>query len=237
MSAKTIIFVILAAAIAVLGLLASRHDPKFAENAWSELFWLIAGALATTILLDSILERSAAARRRREDQFAFRTFTATVLASLLELMGAETQAINELMACALIGNEKFASASRKARDIIATVPDIRPPLYNPMYLDIASHLRALSERYIRIYSSTHEEMLEHYQRLQALARRWNYRDALAESAMAHTESMRQDDPVKKTREAEIARHLHDVRQAVDDTAAYLSKVAERVAAGAGMPAA
>lgn len=235
MSVKTVVFVLVAAVAVLVGIQAIRHDPKFVESVWSELFWLIAAVLATTFFLDSILERSAEVRRRREDQFAFRTFATTVVAALFELVDADTSAGKQVMTSALAGNQEFAAASADARDLIAKATKVRTDLYNARYLDVASHLRSLSERYIRFFSHNHYEMLEYYRSLQALARRWSYRGALEDAYSDFTKSLKPDDPAKKKRDAEFARQLDEARQLLNDTAGCVAELAARVAAGAGGP--
>src|SRR2546426_2428094 len=119
MFSRTAIFVMLAVIAIPLGFLAAKKDQTFQINLWSQLFWLTIGTLATTFILNTILERGSAARRRKEDQFAFRTFMATVMSSLLGMKGSAGAHPIPLMATALSGNKPFAQTIQQASEMIA----------------------------------------------------------------------------------------------------------------------
>ena len=118
MLSKSQIFVLLALIAAILGVLAAKHDPTFRGTVWSQVFWLTVGTLATTFLLNAILEKGLVSRRLKQDQFAFRTFLATTMSSLLEIINADPAITNDLMTSALTDNKKFARAIQNARELI-----------------------------------------------------------------------------------------------------------------------
>lgn len=234
MLSKSRIFVLLALIAAILGVLAARNDATFRGTVWSQVFWLTVGTLATTFLLNRILEKDVASRRRKEDQFAFRTFVATTVSSLLDMSNADPVITNELMASALTDNKKFAHAIKNARDLISTAAMIQTDAYASSYLDIASHLRDLANRFIRLFSSNEQEMVQHYQSLQRLARGWIYRDHFSERSQNYTNSLEQTDPVRQKREAELASEIADVQVLLKETTEYLAALTTRVAARPGM---
>lgn len=236
MLSKTVIFIILTFIAALFGILAVKKDATFQTTLWSQLFWLSVGTIATTFLLNAILERDLSARRRREDQFAFRTFTATILSSLLAMIDTRGAVLDQLVASALASNKKFAEAARNTSTLVAKATVINPESYDSHYLDVASHLRDLANRFIRLYSKSQQEMLEHYQNLQGLARRWIYRDVFAERSMVYTSSLDPTDPIRQKREAEFSQEIVEVQKLLNDTASYLSDLAGRVATGSGIPA-
>jgi len=67
MFSKTRVFIVLAIIAAILGVLAVRHDATFRVTLWSQLFWLTVGTIATTFLLNAILERDLLSRHPRRD--------------------------------------------------------------------------------------------------------------------------------------------------------------------------
>lgn len=232
---KISIFIALSLIAVVFGILAGRKDVTFEVSIWSQLFWLTVGTIATTFFVNAVLERDLSARRRKEDEFAFRTFTATILYSLLQIVKAASLSLNQLAVSALESNKKFAEAAEQTRTAIAASAAIEPGLYNAHYLDVASHLRELANRFIRLYSKDHKEMIVHYQDLQELARRWNYKDIFSEGALAYTNSLEPADRIRIEREAEFSREVAAVKDLLKDTATYLSHLARRVADKSGMP--
>jgi hypothetical protein len=235
MLSKSRIFVLLALIAAILGVLAAKNDPTFRGTVWSQVFWLTVGTLATTFLLNAILEKDLISRRRKQDQFAFRTFLATTMSSLLDLINADPVITNELMTSALIDNKKFARATQNARELISEAAMIQTNAYTSSYLDVASHLRDLANRFIRMFSSNEQEMVQHYQRLQRLARGWVYRDNFSERSQNYTNSLEHTNPEKQKREAELASEIAEVQALLKETAEYLAALTTRVAAKPGMP--
>ena len=235
MFSKKVILILLAIVSVPLGVQAVRNDPSFAATLWSQLFWLTVGTLATTFVLNAILERGIATRRRKEDRFAFRTFTASVFSSLLTTVNAAASYSTELMTSALADKPGFAKECGDARDFIAGVASFQQDAYSAHYLDVANHLRELANRFIRLFSNTQQEMLDHYHALQELARRWRYRDVLGQAFTAYTNSLAATDPVRLGREGETMAAEAEVIVLLRETASYLTVLAERAAAGPGMP--
>lgn len=236
MFSKSRVFIVLVLIAAGLGFLAARNDATFRATLWSQMFWLTIGTIATTFLLNAILERDLAARRRKQDQFAFRTFTGTILSSLLDITSARLTVTNQLMSSALTGNKEFAQSAQTTSELISKATEIQPDAYHSHYLDVANHLRDLANRFIRLYSANYEEMVEHYQNLQRLARKWNYRDVFSEGSISYTNSLDPADPVRKSREASLAGEMAEAKALLIETAAYLSDLARDVATKPGMPA-
>jgi hypothetical protein len=230
------LFILLALLAVGLAAIAWRTDLEFQGTIWTELFWMITGAIATTLLLESVLERDAAARRRQEDTFAFRTFSGAILTSILEVVEAREEHSKAIVAAALADNVRFAAEASNVQDQLAAYTHVNDERYLQVYLDVSNSLRDLARGYIRLFSSSHEEMVQHYYDLRGLARRWDYRGTLSPQHKAIWENMRPDDP-RRAREIDALRNEREaVARLLTDTAKYIAETAHRVSTKPGMPA-
>jgi hypothetical protein len=223
------LFILLVLLAVGLAAIAWRTDLEFKGTIWTELFWMITGVIGTTLLLESVLERDAAARRRREDTFAFRTFSGAILTSILEVVEAREEHRKAIIAAAVTDNVRFASEASNVQEQLAVSTHVSDERYLQVWLDVSNSLRDLARGYIRLFSSSHEEMAQHYYDLRDLALQWNYRGALSPVNKAIWENMRPDDP----RRAQEIDALRNEREAV---ARLLADTAHRVSTKPGMPA-
>lgn len=233
---KKRLFIVLSIVAAVLALLAWRTGPGFSSNVWNELFWMTTGALATTLLLELVLERDAAARRRREDTFAFRTFSASILTSILEIAEAPEERGEAVATAAVAGSTVFAAETSKVREEVAASSGVNDQCYLQVYGDISSALRDLAREYVRLFSSSHADMAQQYRALFILARQWEYRDVFRRDRKCYWERLSPGDP-ERVREVET---LMSERAAVTrlsaDTTSYIADAAHHVATKPGMSA-
>lgn len=232
---KTAIFLLLALFAAAFLLLGLQSDPAFLPDVWSQLFWLTVGTILTTFVLGTILERDQITRSRREDQFAFRTFTSGMLRLLLEMAGSPPE-LRDLLVRTLFDKREFADAAEKAAQFLSSsAASLNAASYQQYYLDVASGLRDLSRGYIRVFSSSRQEMVDNYCALQALAARWVYSDALTVGYREYTESLSPADEHRRKRELETQRRSKEALETLKDTANFLSVLAQRAAQFRGMP--
>ena len=232
---KIYIFIALTLLAIVFGLLAIKNDATFENTFWSQLFWLSAGTVATTFLVQTVLQRDLSVRQRKEDRFAFRSFSATIFRFLCQITGCEAGLLSQITLSALEGDKQFAEIMKQTTIIITDADTIKSELYHSYYLDIASHIRDIANRFIRLYSKNQKEMIEHYQNLQDLAQRWNYKDILSKDSQDYTNSLDMNDRNRKKRETYFSEEIAEVKTLLKETAAYLSVLAERTATEKGMP--
>jgi len=234
---KPVIFIILIVLAGAFGLLGFRSNSAFFDDLWSQLFWMIIGVIVTVFALETILQQDQEARRRKEDAFAFRTFTANMMRLLLKMGDASSNLQDDIMKAALAGNKEFATAAEKANAAISSMTNIRADPYDLSGGEILNGLKDLSRNYIRLFSSSQKEMVQTYKDLQELASNWKYRGALTDGFLAYTKSLDPGSRERQEREAETAHQIGEVQQLSIDTARYLMELAQRVARHPGMPAA
>jgi hypothetical protein len=200
------------------------------DDAWTQLFWLTVGILVTSFVIQSLLSHDAEARRRREDSFAFRTFTGAMLDQLSGIVGAAPAPQASVMAAAIGSAEEFAAKAADAGRGVRAAGAVDADAYLRGYLDIASGLRNLAVGHTRTFSSSRQQMVDSYGRLMALAARWDYRDELSSRFRKDTATLADPAREQETRQAAAA-----ALEVVRDTAAYLAELAGR-ATRPGMPA-
>ncbi|MFI5116772.1 MAG: hypothetical protein ACHP8B_08735 [Terriglobales bacterium] len=233
---KPALFVALALIAAVSLRAALKSGGKFFDDFWSELFWLSLGIIATTFVLEQILSHNQEVLRRNEDAFAFRTSTGWLMGLLFKMSEPAQNLSDDLAASALSGNREFAESAERANRMISATTAVEPDVYHQHYLDLSSGLRGLAQSYIRLFSSSREEMLQNYRQLEDLASRWNYSDSLSVSFSRYTASLRADDPVRISREAETESNRLEALNVLKDTGRVLSQLACKAATGKGMRA-
>ena len=231
MSKRTafIALVVLAVVFASLG---RRWQANFLSDLWSQLFWLTLGTLATTFLLNAILERAAHARQRSKDAFAFRSFSSNMLNALHAIVGLQPSK-ESLFEAALSGDKQFEAAAAYVRSVIEQSPGFDPGTYLKHYLYVAGGLRDLSRNYIRLFSANGQEMLAHYQELNELANHWDYKDEFSERSREYTASLATTDLGRLAREASLEGQLSAARAVVLSTATLLANLAAKNATGKG----
>jgi hypothetical protein len=137
---KRVAFIVLVVLAVVFAALGRGLQANFLSDLWSQLFWLTLGTLATTFVLDAILQRAAHVRQRSRDAFAFRSLAANMLNALHGIVGL--QRMNErLFEAALSGDKQFEAAAAHVTSLIEQSPSFEPGIYVKYYLDIASGLR------------------------------------------------------------------------------------------------
>ena len=229
---KKIAFVTLALLAVVFVVLGRRFQPGFLSDLWSQLFWLCVGTLATTFVLESILNHAAQRRRHSADAFAFRSFSANLLMKLQAIANTPQQT-DELFEAALSGNKEFAQAAATAASAIGKSTAVDPALYLTNYLDIANALRDFSRQYIRLYSTSRKDMLTQYHELTDLANLWKYADEFSERAREYMASLKADNPNKAQREKAYGAQALLARDALVKTASQIAKLAAKTADGRG----
>jgi hypothetical protein len=235
MLSKTAIFVLLALFAVAFLFLGLQSDAAFLHDLWSQLFWLTLGTILTTFVLGTILERDQVTRSRNEDLFAFRTFTSSMMRRLLEIGGSPAE-LRDLLVRTLFDKREFADATEKAAQFLSSsAVSLSEGDYLRHYLDIAGGLRDLSRNYIRVFSSSRQEMVDTYYALQSLAARWGYSDALSEGFRDYTESLSPADDNRRKREEETRRRAREAQEVMKDTASFLSQLAHRASTYRGMP--
>ena len=231
---RKIIFVFLIALAVLFGILATVNNPGFLEDIWSQLFWLVTSTLATTFILETILQQDTDARRRREDAFAFRTFVANMLHGLLEMSASDQDLSQELHQAALFDKARFREVAEKASQTIQAAPTVQGEPYSKHYISMESGLRSLSENYIRLFANSREEMLQTYQTLQSLASRWVFRYELTDSFIANT-AKEPDLTYRQQRQQETDEEAAEAKIVINETAVLLAELARRAAEYRGMP--
>lgn len=158
-----------AAAVAVLVGNGSFNDWR------SQLFWLSINILIITLAVGALLDTDLKRRRRRELQFAFQTRLALLMQELIRLTERASGGIPESPVLA-IGKppSEFARRVGASAQYLSTAKEIRADLYNEIYGTVWSMLEDLNRNFIRLFSRDHEDMLDNYQRLFLLSRRWRF---------------------------------------------------------------
>jgi hypothetical protein len=141
--------VLLAAAFFVVG---SRFEANFLSDLWSQLFLLTVGTLSTTFVLDALLRRREQQRSRAADAFALRSFIATMLKPIQQMVGPE-QTNEKLFEAVLAGNKEFEAAAHQVLFMVEGSTNFEPASYVKYRLDISDGLRTLARQYIRLFSS------------------------------------------------------------------------------------
>jgi hypothetical protein len=225
---KTVAFVTLSLLAAVVATVGVASDGTFFSDLWSQLFWLIVGTLATTFVLEAILERDAQTRQRSRDAFACRTFTAEMMKALGEIAGLASPD-ERLFEAAVSGDAPFEAAIGEAASAIERSPGLDPPAYARYSLDVASGLRDLSRNYIRLFSSNQAEMLVNYRELNELASRWGYIDEFSAGFQLSLASLNAADPDRVAREARVKQQIASTRSLLAKTARQLAALAAKSA--------
>jgi hypothetical protein len=230
---KKVAFIALSLLGVVVAVLGYQLEAAFLSDLWSQLFWLVAATLATTFVLEALLQRDAQVRQRSGDAFAFRSFAANLMNAIQEIAGLEPK--NEkLFEAALSGDKQFEAAMAEVGSLIEKSEGFEPSKYARYYLDVASGLRDLSKNFIRLFSTTRREMLAQYQELNELANHWDYKDEFSERSQEYTASLKADNPDRAAREATLRRQISSVRDLVAKTATRLVKLAAKNATGKNM---
>lgn len=205
----------------------------------ANIFWLFVEVFLTVVVLESVLESAAVARRRDEDSFAFRTFTARGLSVLQQIAGvAQSRDASSLFSAALQGNDKFAEVARTCVKHISEKDEVQPASYNSNYLTIAVGLRDLSTNYIRVFATNKQDMVDQYVRLQDLASEWEYKEDLNPSLYERLEADARQDPGNDRLQADVReskqRRKHasaELSELTKRTASTLADLAERANKG------
>lgn len=227
---KKVAFIALSLLAVVFAVLGCRLEAAFLSNLWSQLFWLVVGTLATTFVLEAVLQRDAQVRQRSRDAFAFRTFSANMMNALQEIVGLDPK--NEtLFEAALSGDKRFEAVAAAVAALIKRSDTFEPSIYVRYYLDVASGLRDLSKNYIRLFSENHKEMQEQYRELNELASHWNYTDEFSERSRQYIASLKTDDPARLEGDAIFRSQVSSARELVTNTARQLAKLAAKSATG------
>jgi hypothetical protein len=222
------IFAILVAVVAACALVGQRTGGRVFDDLWSQLFWLVAGVLLTTFVLESLLTRDLDARRKREDLFAFQTFTATLLDLLVSMTDRQSDVGRQsMMVAAVRASAEFGQTAKMVVSDLDSARELVSAKYLETYIHISNELRGLAVGYIRVFSRSREEMVELYSGLVALASRWVYRDELSDGARRYVDSLADSDPNKDLRRRAAAQHEREALALVRDTASYLADLARR----------
>lgn len=230
---RRFIFLTLAMLAIAFGALSVLNKPDFFNDVFPQLFWLTIGTIATTFVLETLLQQDTENRRREEDSFAFRTFAASMTESLLEISRSHGSNTN-LIDTALFDKEGFALAVRDACQVVIASKEIDMEAYNRQYLNFENGIRDLSRNYIRLFASSQKDMAQTYRQLQKLANRWVYRYELTSSFRENT-NLETDKEIRSQREKETIRAIEDAKMVIRDTAVCLTDLAQRVAKYRGMP--
>src|SRR4051794_22116965 len=78
---------------------------------WGQLFWLTIGVLATSFLLETVLNRDRERRIRAEDGFAFRTFSGSMMDRLLQMSKRARPVERSMVIAAISPADVFAKAA------------------------------------------------------------------------------------------------------------------------------
>jgi hypothetical protein len=234
MTFKWVVFGVLLALAVLSGLRAAATEPDFRNSVWSEAFWLVSSTLATTFILQALLERDARRRRRQELQFGFRSFTAFAARLILKTLGLDdASSVASLQKAVISGNLAFRQV---LQDIAASVSSAdRAKLrefYDEFYLNTGNHLAALGRDYVRVFSSSAEDMLLLYENLQHAAAEWRYRQELTKMYEQHTLEMTNDSD-RGRRMLARTRVEDEVLDLSNRTFSMLVDLARRVEKGAG----
>jgi hypothetical protein len=187
---RALVFGVLLAVSAVTGWVAWRTDPAFSASLATEIFWLTLGTMLVTTVLETVLEAASRRERRAADRLAFRTFTASLMIRLGEVVELEETRERELLGAVIGDQARFAQIVRAAADAIESASGFSPRAYLAHYGQIERELRDLSRNYIRLLAGTEAEMVQRYRALDRLADRWPYVDGFTESAMIYAEQER-----------------------------------------------
>ncbi|MEA3047805.1 MAG: hypothetical protein QOJ53_2137 [Sphingomonadales bacterium] len=222
--------VVLIALAGLFGYFAWASDAQFRTGLMTNAFWTLVGIIATTFLLEALLKRDVRNRRRRDSEFAFRTFSGTALASIGRIVGLDCASAEAPLEAALQDNRRFAEAALALAAKIRAADAIDGPLYDRTYLDVGSKLRDLSMGHVRTFSRNKQEMLTHFGELQDLGQGWRYRSSLRDGAGDTVPDYLSDG--EKERLVEGRRQdREEVLTLSRTTADYLVRIADVVAAG------
>jgi hypothetical protein len=225
---KIAVFLSLAALAAVFATFGFLADDHFLADRWSQLFWLTVSTMATSFVLQTILQYDERKRRRASDAFAFRAFTANMLNLLVEM--CDLNFGDDLFSAALSGAQDFDKTADKVAHAIGASTAFCADKYHRYYLDISNGLRDLSRNYIRLFASTRSAMVQVYRELQQLAAKWGYKDELTVRHEEFTQSLREQDPDHQHRVAATVQARNDARTLLVQTANYLAGLAHKGAA-------
>jgi hypothetical protein len=193
--------------------------------------------LLTSFLLEALLTRDIAYRRRLEDGFAFRTFVAAMMDRLLEIAGREPVSSGGLIARAADPPAAFAAAAAQVAELVQAADTVQPDAYQRNYIDFGGGLKDLGRNYIRLFARGRDEMASVYLELLDLAGRWEYMDALSSGARRAAEESRGTSDLQLI-ERDRARYADAERAALSvaqDTATTLAGLSTKATLG-GMPA-
>jgi hypothetical protein len=227
---KLTAFVVLLLIAGVFLALGYRFEANFLSDLWSQLFMLTVGTLSTTIVLEAVLKHGADRRDRAKDAFALRSFSATMLSDLLEIVGVQG-GDQELLEAAVAGKSQFAAAAAKVASHIENSTALAPDAYLAHYIDIENNLRTLSRQYIRLFSANRQDMVTQFRDLNQLAAAWRYMSRLSKNDRNNIEKMPQDDPYKQSAEKELSEQKTSALTAAANTAKMLSLLVAKNADG------
>jgi hypothetical protein len=211
-----IVLILAAGAFAAIG--AASGAPVFSDI-WSQLFWVTVTTAATAFVLETLLAAELDARRRENDWAAFRVFAARILDQITEVAGRAGDAPRMRMVVSA-GETTFADAAARRAGLLSQSEDVDAIAYHRVHPDVANGLRRIGDAYIRIFSSSWDEMAMNHDLLFGLASRWRYRDDLVEQRPGRTSQ----------RDADRA----EVRTLIRETAETIKNLSAR-AGSPGMP--
>jgi hypothetical protein len=229
---RLLILTILLLLAATLGFFALKTDPQFIPGLASQAFWMFTGVILTTFLLDALLKRERTTRERREQEFAFRSFTAFTLDAISSVVKLPAGSAEPVLEAAISGNRAFDQAIKPLVAQIESSIEVDGAAHSDRYLEIASRLRDLAFQHPRLFSRSEREMLAHFRKLHALAERWRYHDVLSRAGAAVVE--RATGEYREAKLLERTEAEREVGQASRETAAYLATLSEVVASGTAM---
>lgn len=233
---KPVIFGVLAVLALGLAFIGLRSESHFFQDIWHELFWLIIGIIATTFILDAIIEEGQAVRRRNADAFAFRTFAVNLMHLLMRIKNMEIGKDN-LMTSAINGKKEFAETFAKAVHVLTINENpINGDEYNNCNIKVGGSLTDFARNYIRLFCSSKEQMVNSFHHLTELANRWVYKGELVKNSIAYTNSLNDDDKDKATRLRAIAEGTEEVKKLLLETANYVADIVLKASIYKGMPA-
>jgi hypothetical protein len=226
MTKIVVICSLLALALAAVGASVWSGQPLFSD-AWSQVFWLAAGTLVTTFVLEAVLQADESARRRSDDAFAYRVFLGTMLVALHRMAGLSDTSRSVATGEAVFDAKAFAAASEQLSVAIAGATDLDIEAYREKGRDMAGAIMDVSRNYIRVFCADKAEMVRRYLELQELAGRWRYVDELSEGFIKFTSESDPGSTSRLAREASTAKARTDVLGLVKQTARSLRDTAVR----------
>jgi hypothetical protein len=168
------VFTLLAVVAAVFGYLVATLEHSGFGDIWHEIFWLIVDVLLTSFVIEQLLTRDQEVQRRREDEFAFRTFSGATMDQLRRIVRLPSDTRQSSVATAVLEPKQFAISMASSASEVSNSDSIDGAIYGESYINISNTLRTIATGYIRLISSNREEMAKNYAELTDLANRWQW---------------------------------------------------------------